>query len=103
MGKIYGHRWSDWLRGIPWYFYLVFTWVKLPLLTLMGLLAGFPLLFRRMLGDGRYLLLFWFFFFFLGFSFLGGKFTRYYTVVCRPCSLRQHSGCNSSGTGSLSA
>jgi len=21
-------RWSDWLRGTPWYFYLVFTWVN---------------------------------------------------------------------------
>ena len=81
MGQIYSHRWSDWLRGTPWYFYLVFTWVKLPLLTLAGLLVGFPLLFRRKLGDGRYLVLFWLFFFFFSFSFPGGKFTRYYTVV----------------------
>ncbi|HZE72611.1 MAG TPA: glycosyltransferase family 39 protein [Pyrinomonadaceae bacterium] len=81
MGQLYRHRWSDWLRGTPWYFYLVFTWVKLPLLTLIGLIAGLPLLFKRKLGDGRYFIFFWLFFFFLGFSVLGGKFTRYYTVV----------------------
>ena len=81
MGQIYGHRWSDWLRGTPWYFYLVFTWVKFPLLTLAGLIVGVPLLFRRKLGDGRYFIFFWLFFFIISFSFVGGKFTRYYTVV----------------------
>jgi len=81
MGQLFKHKWSDWLQGTPWYFFLVFTWVKLPLLTLAGLLVGLPLLFRRKLGDGRYFILFWLFFFFAIFSFLGGKFTRYYTVV----------------------
>jgi hypothetical protein len=81
MGQLYSHRWSDWLRGIPWYFYIVFTWVKLPLLTLASFIIGLPLLFRRRLGDGRYFILFWLYFFFVGFSFLGGKFTRYYTIV----------------------
>ena len=81
MGQLYGHRWSDWLKGIPWYFYLVFTWVKLPILTLAGVLVGLPLLFRRKLGDGRYFILFWLYFFFVGFSVLGGKFTRYYTIA----------------------
>jgi hypothetical protein len=81
MGQLYSHRWNDWLRGIPWYFFLVFTWVKLPLLTLASFLIGLPLLFRRRLGDGRYFILFWIYFFFVGFSFLGGKFTRYYTIV----------------------
>jgi hypothetical protein len=81
MGQIYSHRWNDWLRGIPWYFFLVFTWVKLPLLTLASFLIGLPLLFRRRLGDGRYFILFWLYFFFVGFSFLGGKFTRYYTIA----------------------
>jgi hypothetical protein len=81
MGQLFSHRWSDWLAGIPWYFYLVFTWVKLPILTLLGLIAGLPLLFRRKLGDGRYFILFWLFYFFLQFSFVGGKFTRYYTIV----------------------
>jgi len=81
MGKLYSHGFNDWLRGIPVYFYLVFTLVKLPLLTLAGLIIGFPLLFRRKLGDGRYFILFWLFFWFLAFSFPGGKFTRYYTSV----------------------
>ena len=79
MGKLYTHRLDDWLRGTPAYFYVVFTWIKLPLLTLAGLIVGLPLLFRRKLGDGRYFILMWLFFWFFGFSFLGGKFTRYYT------------------------
>jgi hypothetical protein len=81
MGQLYSHRWSDWLNGTPWYFFLTFTWVKLPLLTLAGLFVGLPLLFRRKLGDGRYFILFWLYMFFIAFSFVGGKFTRYYTVA----------------------
>lgn len=81
MNKLYSHHFDDWLKGIPAYFYLVFTWVKLPLLTLAGFLVGLPLLFRRKLGDGRYFVLLWLYFFFFAFSFLGGKFTRYYTIA----------------------
>ncbi len=81
MGNLYSHSLTAWLRGIPAYFYLVFTLIKLPLLTLAGLIVGLPLLFRRKLGDGRYFILFWLFFWFFAFSFLGGKFTRYYTTV----------------------
>jgi hypothetical protein len=81
MGKLYHHRWTDWLNGIPWYFYLVFTWVKLPILTVAGFVIGLPLLFRRKLGDGRYFVLLWLIIFFLTFSFPGGKFTRYYTIA----------------------
>jgi hypothetical protein len=81
MNKIYRHRFIDWLNGLPPYFYLVFTLVKLPLLSLLGVVVGLPLLFRRKLGDGRYFMLMWLFFWFFGFSFLGGKFTRYYTTA----------------------
>ena len=81
MNKLYSHHFDDWLKGIPVYFYLLFTWVKLPLLTLAGLIVGLPLLFRRKLGDGRYFILMWLYFWFVGFSFLGGKFTRYYTAA----------------------
>lgn len=81
MNKLYTHRFDDWLRGIPVYFYLVFTWVKLPLLTLAGFLIGLPLLFRRKLGDGRYFLLMWLYLWFVAFCFAGGKFTRYYTTI----------------------
>jgi hypothetical protein len=81
MNKVYSHHFDDWLKGIPAYFYLVFTWVKLPGLTLAGLIVGLPLLFRRKLGDGRYFILMWLYFWFVGFSFLGGKFTRYYTTA----------------------
>lgn len=81
MGALYSHRMTDWLKGIPWYFYLVFVAVKLPLLTVSGFVAGLPLLFRRKLGDGRYFILFWFFVWMMSFMFVGGKFTRYFTIV----------------------
>lgn len=81
MNRLYPQRFDDWLRGIPVYFYLVFTAVKLPLLTVLGFVVGLPLLFRRKLGDGRYFILFWFLLWVVAFCFPGGKFTRYYTTV----------------------
>ncbi|MEN3329728.1 MAG: Dolichyl-phosphate-mannose-protein mannosyltransferase [Acidobacteriota bacterium] len=81
MGQLYTQRFSDWLNGIPVYFYVVFTAVKLPLLTVLGFVAGLPLLFRRKLGDGRYFILFWFLLWVVAFCFPAGKFTRYYTTV----------------------
>ena len=81
MGRLYTQRFDDWLQGIPVYFYAVFTWVKLPVLTVAGFVIGLPLLFRRKLGDGRYFLIFWFFFWVIAFCFPGGKFTRYYTTL----------------------
>ncbi|HJP94935.1 MAG TPA: glycosyltransferase family 39 protein [Pyrinomonadaceae bacterium] len=81
MNRLYTQRFDDWLRGVPVYFYLVFTAVKLPLLTVISFLVGLPLLFRRKLGDGRYFILFWFMLWVVAFSFSGGKFTRYYTTV----------------------
>ena len=81
MNRLYTQRFNDWLKGIPVYFYFVFTAVKLPLLTVLGFLVGLPLLFRRKLGDGRYFILFWFMLWVVAFCFPGGKFTRYYTTV----------------------
>jgi len=81
MGHLYPQRYDDWLHGIPVYFYFVFTAVKLPLLTVLGFVAGLPLLFRRKLGDGRYFILFWLMLWAVAFCFSGGKFTRYYTTV----------------------
>ena len=81
MGKLYSHRLTDWLRGIPWYFYQVFLVIKLPLLTVAGFLAGFALLLRRKTGDGRYFILVWMFLWMMTFGFGGGKFTRYFTTV----------------------
>lgn len=81
MGSLYSHRMTDWLKGTPWYFYFVFLAVKLPVLTVVSFLIGLPLLFRRKLGDGRYLLLFWLFVWVMCFVWPGGKFTRYFTVV----------------------
>lgn len=81
MGKLYSHRMTDWLNGIPWYFYHVFVAVKLPVLTVAGFVVGLPLLFRRKLGDGRYFIMLWLFLWMMTFSFTGGKFTRYFTVV----------------------
>ncbi|MGI8837529.1 MAG: glycosyltransferase family 39 protein [Pyrinomonadaceae bacterium] len=81
MGQLYSHRMTDWLKGMPWYFYHLYVLVKLPLLTLAGFLIGLPLLFRRKLGDGRYFILLWLFLWMMTFSFAGGKFTRYFTVA----------------------
>ncbi len=81
MNQLYTQRFADWLNGIPVYFYLVFTAVKLPVLTVAGFLVGLPLLFRRKMGDGRYFLLFWFLLWVVAFCFPGGKFTRYYTTI----------------------
>jgi predicted membrane-bound dolichyl-phosphate-mannose-protein mannosyltransferase len=81
MGRLYSHRFTDFLNGIPWYFYHAFLIVKLPVLTVVGFLVGLPLLFRRKIGDGRYFLLMWMFLWMMTFSFGGGKFTRYFTTV----------------------
>jgi hypothetical protein len=81
MGRLYPHRFQDWLRGEPWYFYLVLIVTKLPVLTLLGFALGLGLLFRRKSGDGRYFLLLWLALWFLAFSFPGGKFTRYVTSI----------------------
>lgn len=81
MGQLYTQRVDDWLQGIPVYFYAVFTWVKLPLITVLGFIVGLPLLSRRTLGDGRYFLIFWLVLWAIAFCIPGGKFTRYYTTV----------------------
>lgn len=81
MGQLYSHRMTDWLNGTPWYFYHVFVAVKLPLLTFAGFIVGLPLFFRRKLGDGRYFVILWLFLWMMTFSFVGGKFTRYFTVA----------------------
>jgi len=81
MGSLYSHRMTDWLAGTPWYLYVVFLAVKLPVLTVVAFVAGLPLLFRRKLGDGRYFVLFWLFVWIMSFVFVGGKFTRYFTSV----------------------
>lgn len=81
MNKLYTQRFTDYLNGVPVYFYHVLTAVKLPLLTVFGFVVGLPLLFRRKLGDGRYFLLFWYLLWIVAFCFPGGKFTRYYTTI----------------------
>jgi hypothetical protein len=81
MGKLYTHRFTDWLGGIPWYFYHLLIIVKLPVLTVVAFLAGLPLIFRRKLGDGRYFLILWFWLWMMTFSPGGGKFTRYFTTI----------------------
>ena len=81
IGRLYPHRMADWLRGEPWYFYLVLLAVKLPWASLLGFIAGVALLFRKKIGDGRYFLLFWLFFWGLTFTLAGGKFTRYATSL----------------------
>ena len=81
MGRLYSHRVTDWLKGEPWYFYLVLIAVKEPLLVLLGFILGAGALLRKQCGDGRYFLFFWFFSWTLVFIFAGGKFTRYSTSL----------------------
>jgi hypothetical protein len=81
MGQLYPHRMTDWLDGVPWYFYFFLIAVKLPLPALLGFIIGMPLLFRRRLGDGRFFLLFWMLLWAISFVFGGGKFIRYFTVA----------------------
>lgn len=81
MGRLYSHRVPDWLRGEPWYFYLVLLAVKEPPLILLGFVLGLGALFRRQCGDGRYFPLFWLFIWAITFTFAGGKFTRYATSL----------------------
>ncbi|MDX6305732.1 MAG: Dolichyl-phosphate-mannose-protein mannosyltransferase [Blastocatellia bacterium] len=81
LGRLYPHRFQDWLRGEPWYFYLILIFTKMPVLTLLSFVLGVGLLFRRKVGDGRYFLLLWLTLWGLGFMFPGGKFTRYITSV----------------------
>lgn len=81
MGRLYSHRFQDWLAGQPWYFYFVLIGTKMPVLTLGGLIGGLALLFRRRTGEGRYLLLMWFALWTIAFMFVGGKFTRYVTSL----------------------
>jgi hypothetical protein len=84
MGVLYPHTATAWLRGVPWYFYFTFLAVKVPFATLVGILIGIPLLFRKKLGDGRFFIWIWLFYWYLPFCTLGGKFTRYFTVGYAP-------------------
>jgi hypothetical protein len=81
LGRLYSHRFTDWLRGEPWYFYFVLIATKLPVLTLFSFVLGLALLFRQKSGDGRYFLLLWFALWSLAFMTPGGKFTRYLTSI----------------------
>ena len=80
-GALYRNQATLWLSGVPWTFYYVFILVKTPLLTLLFFFAGIPAFFRRKLGDGRFFMFFWALMWFLPFTFLGGKFTRYFTIA----------------------
>jgi predicted membrane-bound dolichyl-phosphate-mannose-protein mannosyltransferase len=81
MGRLYPHRFTDWLRGEPWYFYFALLATKLPLLSLLSFVIGCALLFKQKIGDGRYFLYLWLVLWGLSFTFVGGKFTRYITTV----------------------
>ncbi len=80
-GGLYPHRFQDWFRGEPWYFYFALIATKMPPLTLISFVVGLGLLLRRKSGDGRYFLLLWFALWGVAFMTPGGKFTRYLTSV----------------------
>lgn len=81
MGTLYRNEMSAWLAGVPWTFYFVFAAVKTSLVTLAFFLIGLPVLIRRKMGDGRFFMLFWAGMWLISFTFLGGKFTRYFTLA----------------------
>ena len=81
MGRLYPHKFTDWLRGEPWYFFLALVATKMPVLPLAGFVGGLLLLWRRKTGEGRYFLWIWFAIWSLGFMVVGGKFTRYIASV----------------------
>jgi Dolichyl-phosphate-mannose-protein mannosyltransferase len=81
LGNLYRNQMTLWLQGSPWYFYYVFMGVKLATPVVVAFAFGLPQLFRKRLGDGRYFILFWLFFWFFPFTFMGGKFTRYFTFA----------------------
>ena len=80
-GVLYPNKMTAWLSGVPWTFYFVFIAIKISLATLVLFIIGLPLLFRRSMGDGRFFLLIWSGLWLLSYTFLGGKFTRYFTVA----------------------
>jgi len=63
--------------GTPWYFYLLFLAVKVPLTVLLTSAAGLYLCLRRWRDPGPYLVLFWLVFWLVPYSFFGVKFLRY--------------------------
>ncbi len=82
MGQLYRNQVSLWFKGSPWYFYYVFLGLKIPAPVVISFIAGLPLLFRRkMLGVGRFFVIFWLFYWFVPFTVMGGKFTRYFTMA----------------------
>ncbi|MFZ1701524.1 MAG: glycosyltransferase family 39 protein [Pyrinomonadaceae bacterium] len=81
MGALYRNQMSAWLAGVPWTFFFVFLGVKTSLLTLILFVAGLPAMLMRKLGDGRLLIFFWALVWLLSYTFVGGKFTRYFTIA----------------------
>jgi len=81
IGRLYSHKFTDWILGTPWYFYFVQLATKLPLLSFFSFALGCALLWKRKAGDGRYFLYSWLILWTLAFCFVGGKFTRYITTV----------------------
>lgn len=91
--QLYQNKMTLWLAGVPWYFYYFFILYKTPVLTLIFSIVGLPVLFFRKLGDGRIFLLLWIALWFIPFTFLGGKFTRYYTIAAPVILILASIGC----------
>ena len=79
MGQLYRNQMSAFLNGVPWTFYFVFAAVKTSLSTLILFFVGLVLIWRRKLGDGRFFIFLWGALWLITFTFIGGKFTRYFT------------------------
>ncbi|MBK6723162.1 MAG: glycosyltransferase family 39 protein [Acidobacteria bacterium] len=79
LGELYRNQMSAFLNGVPWTFYFVFGAVKTSLSTLILFAIGLPLIWKRKLGDGRFFVFLWGVLWLIMFTFIGGKFTRYFT------------------------
>lgn len=80
-GRLYRNQMSAFLSGVPWTFYFVFGAVKTSLVTLILFAIGLPLMCKRRLGDGRFFIFLWAVLWMIMFTFIGGKFTRYFTTA----------------------
>lgn len=63
--------------GTPFYFYLVFMAIKIPLLVLAAFLVGFVISIKRWRHPGNAFVLFMFFFWIVPYSLAGAKWLRY--------------------------
>ena len=76
-GKIYKSKAIYTLWGVPFYYYLLYMGVKVPVSILLLFGIGLVVLLKRFRQEGAIFLLLWFFVWLIFISLPGGKFARY--------------------------